>query len=76
VDIASTLAEARSLSIDDRLRLVEGIWDSIIDDAADFEVTPAELELIDRRLAAHLAHPEDVVPWEQVKAEALERARR
>jgi putative addiction module component (TIGR02574 family) len=76
VDIAATLAEARSLSIDDRLRLVDGIWDSIVADAADLEVTLAERELIERRLAAYLARPTDATPWEVVKARALERARR
>ena len=76
MDIAATLAEARSLSIDDRMRLVEGIWDSIIADADDLEVSSAERDLIDERLAAYLARPDEAVPWEQVKAEALERLRR
>ena len=76
MDVAATLSEARNLSIDDRLRLVEGIWDSIFADTADREATPAERALIEQRLAAYLARPDEAVPWEQVKAEALERARR
>lgn len=76
MDIAATLAEARSLSIDDRLRLVEAIWDSIEADSADLELTPAQRELIEQRLAAYLARPDEAVPWERVKAEALERIRR
>ena len=75
MDIAATVAEIRSLSVDDRLDIVEAIWDSIVADADDLHVSPAERELIEERLAAHRAHPTDVVPWEQVKAEALERAR-
>jgi putative addiction module component (TIGR02574 family) len=31
---------------------------------------------LDRRLADHEAHPDDVVAWEQVKAEALARMKR
>jgi len=76
VDVAATLAEARSLSIDDRLRLVEGIWDSILTDTNGRDATPVERELIERRLAAYLARPDEAVSWEQVKAEALERMRR
>jgi len=73
VDIAATLAQARSLSIDDRMRLVEGIRDSIEADSEDLELTPAQREMLERRLAAHAANPDAVVPWEVVKAEALAR---
>ena len=76
MDIAATVAEIRSLSVDERLDIVEAIWDSIVADAGDIEVTPAERELIEQRLAAYLARPDEAIPWEQVKAEALERIRR
>jgi putative addiction module component (TIGR02574 family) len=64
------------LSVEDRLALVQAIWDSI---AADIERTPLtedqRLEL-ERRLAAADANPAEGIPWEVVKAEALARARR
>jgi putative addiction module component (TIGR02574 family) len=75
MDITATIAEAKSLSIDDRLRLVDGIWDSIIADTDDREVSRAERELIEERLAAYLARPDEAVPWEDVKARALARIR-
>jgi uncharacterized membrane protein len=34
----------------------------------DDELAPGEAELIDRRLQDHLDHPEDVIPFEIVKA--------
>jgi len=34
-----------------------------------------EQEELERRLAAHKASPADVVPWEEVKSQALARAR-
>jgi len=34
----------------------------------DDELAPGEAELIDRRLQDHLNHPEDVIPFETVKA--------
>jgi putative addiction module component (TIGR02574 family) len=36
-------------------------------------LTEAQRQELKRRLADHLANPEDVVTWEQVKAEALAR---
>ena len=76
MNIAATIDEIKSLSVDERLDIVEAIWDSIVADADDLEVSSAERELIEGRLAAYLARPDEAVPWEQVKAEALERIRR
>ena len=33
------------------------------------ELTTAQAEELDRQLAAHEMHPDDVVPWETVKAD-------
>ena len=76
MNIAATIDEIKSLSVDERLDIVEAIWDSIVADTDDLEVSSAERELIEGRLAAYLARPDEAVPWEQVKAEALERIRR
>lgn len=53
------------LSVEERLALVEELWDSI---AEATPLTDAQRAELDRRLAAHEASPDDVVPWEQVKA--------
>jgi putative addiction module component (TIGR02574 family) len=57
---SATLAEIAALSVEERIRLVEAIWESIA-------IEP------ERRLAAHVASPDEVVPWEEVKAQALAR---
>lgn len=56
------------LSIDERLALVEELWDSIAKDAAAVPVTDAQRAELDRRLTDHEAHPDDVVSWEDVRA--------
>ena len=64
------------LSIPERIRLVQEIWDSI---AAEIEHTPlteSQRQEVDRRLAAHRANPQAAIPWEQLEAEALARLRR
>ena len=77
MNLSTTLAEIVSLSVDERLRLVEAIWDSIAAaEPGQPELTEAQRQELERRLAAHTASPEDVVPWEEVKAQALARARR
>ena len=75
MDVSATLAEIASLPVDDRIQLVEAIWESIVAEPDQPQLSEAQKQELDRRLAAHAACPEDVVPWEQVKAQALARAR-
>jgi putative addiction module component (TIGR02574 family) len=70
VDFSSALSAINAMSIDDRIRLVEAIWDGIASERPHPELSDDQKRELDRRLAAHEAAPDDVVPWEQVKAEA------
>ena len=63
------------LSIDDRIALAQAIWDSIPPHTSSPLLTEAQRHELERRLADHEANPDDVVPWEQIKAEALARWR-
>lgn len=56
------------LSVDERLTLLEQIWDSIAAESAVVPLTDAQRTELDRRLADYGAHPEDVVTWEDVEA--------
>lgn len=56
------------LSIAERILLVEEIWDSIVPEQQSVEVTDAQKEELDRRLAAHEADPEAGASWNEVKA--------
>jgi putative addiction module component (TIGR02574 family) len=64
------------LSVEDRIALVLAIWDSIAAEPHPPLLTEAQRQELQRRLDDHEANPDDVVPWEQVKAEALARFRR
>jgi len=64
------------LSVDDRLALVQEIWDSIAIEAERSPLTDAQRQEVDRRLAAHQANPGAAIPWEQVEAEVMERLHR
>jgi putative addiction module component (TIGR02574 family) len=64
------------LSVEDRIALAQAIWDSIPAQPHPPLLTEAQRRELERRLADHEANPGDVVPWEQIKAEALARFQR
>jgi putative addiction module component (TIGR02574 family) len=56
------------LNVDDRLALVEEIWATICADAKSFPLTDAQRAELDRRVSDDDAFPDDVAPWDEVKA--------
>ena len=56
------------LNVDERLALVEEIWATICADTKAFSLTDAQRAELDRRVADDNAFPDDVVPWDEVKA--------
>jgi putative addiction module component (TIGR02574 family) len=65
------LEEILKLSVDERIQLVEDIWDSIAEAAADMPLTSEQIEELDRRMADYRAHPETSESWESVKRQLL-----
>jgi putative addiction module component (TIGR02574 family) len=61
------------LSRDERIALVQEIWDMIAAEPHQPLLTEAQRQELERRAAEDDANPDDVVPWEQVKAQALAR---
>jgi putative addiction module component (TIGR02574 family) len=61
------------LSRDQRIKLVLEIWDSIAAEPYQSLLTAAQRQELKRRVADDDAAPDDVFPWDQVKAEALSR---
>ncbi|MBL8394521.1 MAG: addiction module protein [Candidatus Accumulibacter sp.] len=62
----------RSLGIDrlgfeDRLTLVQELWDNIADHAAAMPLTEAQQAELERRIAEHEANPDDAVSWEEIR---------
>jgi putative addiction module component (TIGR02574 family) len=64
------------MSVEDRIALATAIWDSIVAEPHPPLLTEPQRRELERRLADHAANPENVVPWEQVKAKALSRYQR
>jgi putative addiction module component (TIGR02574 family) len=66
------LAEITAMSLDDRIALVQAIWDSIADEADAFPVTEEQQRELDRRIAELDANPKNVLTWEEFKARLRE----
>jgi putative addiction module component (TIGR02574 family) len=61
------------MSVEERLKLIQAIWASIVASDERPPISDALRAELDRRLADHQANPQDVVPWEQVRDAALAR---
>jgi putative addiction module component (TIGR02574 family) len=55
------------LSINDRIHLVQTIWDSISEDTENMSISEQHKEILDERLIAHENNPSDVISWDELK---------
>ena len=76
MDVPSVLREVDAWPVQDRMLLVQELWDRLVDQGYEPELWENLRDELDRRLAADETAPDDVVSWEEVKAEALKRAGR
>lgn len=67
------LEQARKFPVEEQIELVEAIWDGIVSRNAGRPLTDAQKAELARRLADHEANRDDVIPWDEVKAAALDR---
>ena len=61
--------DIHDLSQSERILLAEQLWDSIFEDQDSLEVTDAQMELLQQRLAAYKASPNEGSSWEEIKKE-------
>jgi len=62
------LEQAKALPVSDRARLAQELWESLIESGYDPQITPEQRAELDRRLKDHRQNPNDVAPWDTVKA--------
>ena len=61
------------LGVDERLTLVEEIWDSIASDSSAIPLTDAQRCELDRRIEDHEKDPDDVIAWRDAKSSISDR---
>jgi len=76
MDYQAVLSEVESWPIDDRIRLVQDVWDRLVDQGYEPELTEEMKAELDRRIEEMDRNPDSGVPWEEVKARVLGRFRR
>lgn len=67
------LEQARKLSLEEQIELVEALWDGIVERNAVPPLTEAQQAELDRRISDHEMNPDDVVSWDEVKSSARKR---
>jgi len=65
--------ELFALPVEERIQLVEELWDSVARDAGAVPTTDAQKRELDRRLAAYDADPRAGIDWAELKARLLDR---
>ena len=65
--------ELRKLPLEQRLELVQDLWDSIVPEQVSIALTPAHQRELDRRMAAYIRDGEVGQPAEEVLAELYQR---
>lgn len=65
-----------SMSIEDRIALVQDIWDSVAIEAGLLPPSTTEKTELDRRLDEDDAEPDSTISWGTIKTEAAKRWQR
>ena len=62
-----TIADLLQLSLEERIQLVEDLWDSIAAAPEAVSLTEAQKRELDRRLEDYYRHPDAGSPWSVVR---------
>ena len=61
----------RKLSPNDKVRLVQELWDEIAEEVSRMPLTEDQRRLLDERLADEGNNPDDFEPWAKAKDDLL-----
>jgi putative addiction module component (TIGR02574 family) len=68
-----SVADVLELPVEERLRLIGDIWDTIADAPEALALTEEDKRLIDERLKARELNPNAGAPWQEVYARITSR---
>lgn len=66
--------ELANMSIEEKIILVEDLWDSIASTENEIQLTSAQKKELDRRFEHYQNNPETAVLWENMKAKLTEKS--
>ena len=65
--------EALRLPPQERLKLIEEVWDSLSAEPSSFPVSAGEMEELERRRKRYRSDPQSLIDWQEMKARILRR---
>ncbi len=68
------LEQALKLPVDERRQLAEDIYESLNGSLDAVYLTPEQEAELDRRIEYNRLHPDEVIPWEEVRERLRQRA--
>jgi putative addiction module component (TIGR02574 family) len=71
MSIDSIVSSFRKLPPEDKIRLVQDLWDQIAQEIARMPLAESQRRLLDERLADEENNPDDVEPWTKAKDDIL-----
>ena len=71
--MSTVVKQARSLSAEDRLELIEELWDSLVATPEAIPVSEAQRKELARRRRAHARNPSAAKSWGEVRAKLARR---
>jgi putative addiction module component (TIGR02574 family) len=66
MNLSTTLDDIRRLSVDERIRLAQAIWDTLDEDSVPAELTDGQKEGLSRRMQELDENPSIGLTWEQL----------
>jgi putative addiction module component (TIGR02574 family) len=67
MELAAYLEGIRQLSANDRMLLLEALWNTFVDDPTALSIPPEHIAELDRRLDDMERNPQPGIPWEDFK---------
>jgi putative addiction module component (TIGR02574 family) len=64
--MAKRAPDLSNLTVEEKLQLIEDLWDSVADDPQAMALTEAQAEELDRRLEAYRQDGDPGRPWREV----------
>ena len=68
MSLQAVLKEISKLTTEEKLKLVEDLWDELNQHSENIPLTEAQKKDLDKRLDEYEKNPENVLTWEEVKA--------
>ncbi len=68
----TALKDLETLSVPERVQLVEDLWDSIARTNVEIPIPPWQKDELDRRKQNYLRHPDSGRTWDKVKRDIIQ----